>query len=491
MRIALSLALVTLQSLSTDYERAIERARAGELEESRAILIALRDANPSDKRPHIELAGIAFRQSLYGDAKRHISSALRIDPYDAYATDFLATLYLLEDNIEAALKYWNRLGEPRIDRVRIDPPFEIDPVLWDRAFAFSPSSVLTLEDFRDTRARLDSLELLAGGRFDLVPSGADMDLEFHPVPLGGRIGSNRWSTIGAVARGLPYETVQLDFMNIASKGINASTLARWDSAKRRAEARVAIPLGKEPGRRFEVTVDGRDESWVLPAEEFRLRRLKGSARIESQINHRWTWVFGLNFSDRNSGKRGDRNGFLMTYETGITHRLLTVPERRLYADVGLSTEFGKRYFKGTGQMGVRWVPGTADNYEATGHFRFGGVWGDAPFDELFVLGLDRDHELLLRGHPGSGKGRKGQGPLGRAFMLWNLDLLRNVFREPFFSVRAGPFVDLARVTGERRFFVDGGIRMEVALVNGLRLDFSLGADLYSGRTATFYRSRWE
>ena len=44
--------------------------------------------------------------------------ALQLDPKDEYANEFLATVYFLEGNLEAALKYWNRVGKPQIAEVR-------------------------------------------------------------------------------------------------------------------------------------------------------------------------------------------------------------------------------------------------------------------------------------------------------------------------------------------------------------------------------------
>ena len=46
------------------------------------------------------------------EAKRNLRTALHRNPDDRYANDFLATLYQLDGNTEAALKYWNRLGKP-------------------------------------------------------------------------------------------------------------------------------------------------------------------------------------------------------------------------------------------------------------------------------------------------------------------------------------------------------------------------------------------
>ena len=82
-----------------------------------------------EKNRAIELAGIEFRAGNYVEAQRHIRQVLRNEPRNAYANDFLATTYLLQDNPEAALKYWNRTGAPRIADVRTEPAVPINPIL--------------------------------------------------------------------------------------------------------------------------------------------------------------------------------------------------------------------------------------------------------------------------------------------------------------------------------------------------------------------------
>jgi len=122
----------------------------------------------------VELAGIAFKEKRYVAASRYLRRALRLYPRDHYAINFLATIYFLEGNQEAALKYWNRIGKPRINQIRTDPQLRIDPALLDRALTCSPASVLTLEEYRTTLRRSDSLESipLTGLILSLSPAKA-------------------------------------------------------------------------------------------------------------------------------------------------------------------------------------------------------------------------------------------------------------------------------------------------------------------------------
>src|SRR6185369_4299427 len=107
--------------------------------------------------PELGLASTAFRDEKLSDAQEHLKSALRVNPGDSYTNEFLATVYFLQNNTEAALKYWNHAGKPSIENIRIDPPLRTNPVLLDRAFAFSRGSILSLDDFEETQARLAAL----------------------------------------------------------------------------------------------------------------------------------------------------------------------------------------------------------------------------------------------------------------------------------------------------------------------------------------------
>src|SRR4029453_12958213 len=98
---------------------------------------------------------------------------LRVNPSDTYTNNFLATVYFLQNNTEAALKHWNRAGKPEVENIRIDPPLRTDPVLLDRAFAFSRGGVLRLSDFEKTQARLSALRIFSRYRMEISPTAAE------------------------------------------------------------------------------------------------------------------------------------------------------------------------------------------------------------------------------------------------------------------------------------------------------------------------------
>ena len=77
-----------------------------------------------------------------------------------------------------------------------------------------------------------------------------------------------------------------------------------------------------------------------------------------------------------------------------------------------------RYSRIGGEVDSRWLPrATGDDYETRVRVRAGRTFGNVPFDELYVLGFDRDTDLWMRGHLGLIGGQKGGAPLGTGYVL--------------------------------------------------------------------------
>src|SRR5919201_479698 len=100
------------RSADLNYYYGIALSQLGRLEDAGAALLSGQQLAPADKRFPSELAGVEFKQKHYSQAAKWLHRTLALDPADEYANDFLGTVYFLNDNLEAALKYWNRVGRP-------------------------------------------------------------------------------------------------------------------------------------------------------------------------------------------------------------------------------------------------------------------------------------------------------------------------------------------------------------------------------------------
>src|SRR5258708_33068932 len=85
-------------------------------------------------------------------------------------------------------------------------------------------------------------------------------------------------------------------------------------------------------------------------------------------------------------------------------------------------------------------------YEIRQRFRAGKTFGTVPFDELFMLGLERDNDLPLRAHIGTHDGRKGSAPLGRDYFLSTGEAAKNVYRNGVLTVKLRHFLDRGKIT---------------------------------------------
>src|SRR5262249_49180038 len=138
-----------------DYYYGIALAQLGRLDEAYVVFRRGIRGHPDDKRFAIELAGVAFKQKRHAEAAAWLRRGLRLDPDDAYANEFLGTVYFLQDNLEAALRYWNRIGKPEIETVHLEPPLRIRPSLLDRALDFAPGTTLLLPQLRTSEVRVE------------------------------------------------------------------------------------------------------------------------------------------------------------------------------------------------------------------------------------------------------------------------------------------------------------------------------------------------
>ena len=99
------------QSPEFDFLEGLALARVEKWPEAKlAFDSGLRKA-PNDPRFLVELAGIAYKQKDFRTAKDQLHAALRLNPQDAYSSEFLATIYFLEGNIEAARSEERRVGK--------------------------------------------------------------------------------------------------------------------------------------------------------------------------------------------------------------------------------------------------------------------------------------------------------------------------------------------------------------------------------------------
>jgi len=426
----------------------------------------------------------------------------------------------LHENIEAALKYWNRVDKPRIAEVRTVPVPQVNAALLDRAFAFAPADMLRLPDLLTTDVRIRGLGIFPSYQFDLqARDDGNIDILFRNRERDGW-GQGKLEKLFLLFRGLPFLSITPEAYNLRHQGINFVALYRWDAEKRRLSAELSGPFKGNPKFRYGLIADLRSENWNIrnsfqgPAPllgSLNMRREAVGVNFSSFENGRWRWSAGAEASHRDfrSVIPGATltpsllaKGFQLKQSAQLDAALHRWPERRMTLEGGLSSQLGRiwsqpshSFEKLRGSARFHWFPqAQGDDYEVQQSIRAGKTFGDVPFDELYMLGLERDNDLWLRGHIGTRDGRKGSAPLGRNYFLSNWEADKNVYRGGVFTVKVGPFLDTGKITdasaglGSHQWLWDLGAQAKVR-VFGIGMAFSYGKDLRSGNNAFYVSMR--
>ena len=514
-QIARVLSTVPSRTAEMDYYFGLALAHTGHNAQAALALQAGSRLAPRDSRFPEELAGLAFEQKNYPCAARLLRRALQLAPHDDYANNFLATVYYLEGNLEAAIECWNRVGKPYIAGVSAQPQPQVSSALLDHAFAFSPAAVLRLPQFYTTNARVRALGIFPQYHFDLdaLPNG-NFNVLFRSRELDG-FGGGKWESAFLVLRGLPFEQIDPAYYNFRRRAINFDSIFRWDAQKRRIFARASGPFQNGAKYRWNFGLDLRNENWALrnsftgPAPvlaSLNLRREAGVFDLAS-TSGRIDWSLGAEFSHRDFRNAAPGTsltpqmlaaGFELKQTTRAEFALFRAPAHRFTLSGAAGSQAARLWSKPkqtfeklTGELAWRWLPqAQGDDYETTQVIRAGHAYGQPPFDELFILGLDQDNNLPLRAHIATRDGREGSAPMGRDYFLENWETDKNLYSNGIIRVQLGPFLDIGHIAdagttlGSHKWLFDTGLEAKLHVL-GTTVAFIYGKDLRTGNNA-FY-----
>ena len=500
----------------TDYYYGLALAHLERWQQAHKVLLEGSRTAPGDKRFPVELAGVDFKQKKYSQAQSHLRRALRLDAKDAYANDFMATLCFLQGNLEAAVKYWNRVGKPQMDQVRNEPDLHLNPVLLDHALAFSPASTLAYQDLLVSETRVAGLEIFPTFHFDLqAQSDGKFDMVLRASERNG-MGNSTLEKALILVRGLPFQEIDPEYFNIEGQAINVASQFRWDSEKRRALVSLSGPWRRNPKWRYRLSADLRNENWDV-RESFsgfapvkatlNLRREAGTAELTRFFGRNHSWTLGMQVSHRDyrnviAGTALQpqllASGYELKQSARLNYELWRIPERRFTLESCASSQIARlwsepsqSFAKLQACLDSTWFPrAQGDDLKTIWNLRTGKTFGDLPFDELYMLGLERDNDLWLRAHIGTRNGRKGSAPLGRNYFLSNWETDKNIWSNGLIAFKLSPFLDTGKITdpssglGSGKWLWDTGIQGKVSVL-GVGVTAIYGKDLRSGRNA-FY-----
>ena len=505
------------QPAELDFLRGLALSRLEKWDEAKVAFETGARKSPRDSRFPVELAGIAYKQKNLRLAKQDLRTALNLNPDDAYAQEFLATIYFLEGNLEAALKFWNLEDKPRLRSVAFMPSVRLSEPLRNRALAFNAPQVLTSSALLTTESRLDNLGIFSSRRIALTPADSGTyDLTLH-LAERNLWGDSKAQGLVALFSGLPYATVYPGLYNLGHRAVNLTSLARWDAEKRRFFVEASLPVYGDPGLRLRIYADARNENWNLSQTftgtasltDLNIQRIAAGGEFNQVVNGRWSWSAGAEAANRNFRNLSSSlsatehvfftGGNSLAGWVGAARTLVRAPERRFTLDSSVQARAGREFASSLGpfvtfqgRLNAHWFPrDKGDDYQMQARIRAGATAGKASLDELFQLGVERDNDLWMRGHLGTTDGRKGTAPLGRRYFLASWEMDKNIYQNGLFSVKIGPFLDSGAIAdssglfGSQRWLWDSGLQCKVRILGGVTVVFSYGQNLRGGR-GVFY-----
>jgi len=227
---------------------ALDEIRSQGVDRAEALLDDVRARCPGAAGPFRELSGARFAQRRWSDAAALAREAVRLQPGDDYALDVLgSSLFMLDDDV-GALRAWNQIGKPRVNRVRIEGLHHVRYQTVAEVMAIQPNMLLTADVFARARRRLGELPDHAATRLAVTPETdgfATVDVvvvELSAVPRG----AVEWA--GFAARTVANQEIDVSVPGVSGQGEVWTAGWRWWSHRPGVSVGFAAPrVGRLPG----------------------------------------------------------------------------------------------------------------------------------------------------------------------------------------------------------------------------------------------------
>jgi tetratricopeptide (TPR) repeat protein len=475
---------------------------------------------PDDPRIPTELANVYLDDGDSERARESLQLALRIDPANVAAADLIAAVELSEGEVQTALGYWNRTGNPIVNEVLHNTNIAFGHWTVQVGNAFKPGQLLTYGKWRTTQLRLVETDIFSNVGIAIEPSPSAS--KYNPVILTTDKVNDLSNLAFDIVKGAPWQTSYLNWWDIADSGISMNSSYRWDYNRKRGEIQLHAPI-PVPGILF-MTATGlwRSERWdVAPVLQHDAasdnRFLIKSTGVRAELKYipyfRIDFGGGFEYTNRaangnlpqlyidssNSGKVIYQGSFRLSdsrYQNRI-HVDGTIARKNFAGDLNYSTA--------TVELNNRYLISKSSNTVFNWTLRGGVSDGQLPVEEYFVLGLDMHAGNLLRAHPASDHGHYGNAPMGTSFALSNMDIERriailplfNSLNLPYLDVKGQIFLDSGQTEDRANIFKEGKLYFDTGA--GLKfetpthsLNMIYGKSLRDGRNVfyAYFQKRW-
>jgi Peptidase C39 family len=444
--------------------RALDEIRTRGLDQADALIGEVRARCPEAAGPIRELSGVRFAQRRWSDAAALAREALRRQPRDEYALDVLGSALFMQDDEAGALRAWNQLGKPRVNRVRIDGLHHTRYQTVAELMAIQPNMLLTAEMYGRARRRLEELPDHATTRLAVKPEAdgfATVDVivvEIATVPHG----VVEWA--GAAARTIANQEIDVSVPGVSGQGEVWSAGWRWWSNRPGVSVGFAAPhLRALPGVwRF-------DAAWQSDtyggAQGFRTieTRTHGGVTVADWLSSvvRYSVSAGL---DAWSGDRKAASIGGSLQRAAFRDRLKLSVEATRWTPLTGGPAFGS-----AGGRAVARSSANTSGWVARGEIGFERVGDAAPLALWPGAGEGQVRAPLLRAHPLLSDGvvdLTAASAFGRTLGFGSVEAQRWLERPSFVRLGVAAFSDIARASRQE---TAGGTRALVDVGAGLRI----------------------
>jgi len=447
---------------------AIESADRGDLQSARRDLAAVAELCPESSAPLRELAGLELRVENWEGAAALAERAVARNRDDALAWRLLATSRFLAGRPEAALGAWNRIGEPRLDIIKIDglarTPYR---TVYD-SLRNEADELLTPQALRWTARRVAALPSASGSRVSYrpLPRGrAELEVAIVERPTIDPLPA---LLLESAIRAFTDHATELRLANLTATGDAALAFWRWQPNRPQVSLAAAAPraLGLPGIVTAEVLWDEQSYRARPGVDEGALIR-EGRKRASLSLHDWWRPDSRLGVTlavDEWSG-RGRSLSISGSVDQRFARDRVSIGGRLS----GWAQGSGAPFYAGSLRVSARnrvTLEGPLLRFD----FTYEAASTRAPLALWPGAGTGLGRDLLLRAHPLVSDGIVDGSCFGRRILRGGVEGEAPAMHLGPVRVSAALFVDSARVlapvpdVSSRQTFVDlgGGLRVRIA-----------------------------
>jgi hypothetical protein len=457
-------AAAVVDACDVRLNHAIDEIRELGFEHADALLGIVQAQCPNAAGPLRELSGVRFAQRRWSDAAALAREALRRDSRDAYALDVLGSSLFMQSDDVGALRAWNEIGKPRVNRVRIDGLHHTRYQTVAEVMAIQPNMLLTAGLFDRARRRLSELPDHATTWLAVRPEAdgfATVDVvvvELAAVPRG------RVEWAGAIARTAANREIDVSVPGVSGQGEVWSAGWRWWGHRPGVSVGFAAPRVRSlPGVwRFDGTWQS-DTYGGAQGSKIVESRTHGGLTISDWLSGSVRYAVTTGMDAWTGGRKAASIGGTLEH-VAFNDRLSLSIDATQWAPVT-----GGAAFRTAGARAIAQSSNDRHGWVTLGVIGLERVSDSAPFALWPGAGEGLVRTPLLRAHPLLSDGivdLTASSAFGRTLVHGGAEEQRWFERPALVRIGLAGFVDVARAT---RQAAAGSTPVQVDLGVGLRL----------------------